>query len=32
MIVKHPDFPENPRKAIEGAFAEAENTFLEYAD
>jgi len=24
LIVKHSDFPENPRKAIEGAFAEAE--------
>jgi len=30
--VKHPDFPENPKKAIEGAFAEAENTFLDYAE
>ena len=30
--MKHPDFPENPKKAIEGAFAEAEHTFLDYAD
>lgn len=32
LIVKHADFPENPKKAIEGAFAEAENTFLDYAE
>ena len=32
LIVKHPDFPENPKRAIEGAFAEAEHTFLDYAD
>jgi protein phosphatase 2C family protein 2/3 len=28
LIVKHSDFPENPRRAIEGAFSEAESTFL----
>lgn len=32
MIVKDPDFPQNPKRAIERAFEEAEKTFIEYAD
>ena len=32
LIVKDPEFPQNPKKAIERAFEEAEKTFIEYAD
>lgn len=32
MIVKDPDFPGNPKRALEKAFAESERAFIEYAD
>ena len=32
LIVKDPDFPVNPKKAIERAFDEAEKTFMDFAE
>ena len=31
MIVRDPEFPQNPIKAMERGFAQAEKNFLEYA-